>query len=300
MAPIWRCCSSTAESSAGSTPCGATTWVMPCAAASAHRCGPMCFVRATCRRTGTGRFRLCPVHRRGAGRRFAGGKEVLARHECAILDRRRGDFGQSGDRYRDVPGHGDQAEVLLQRAKSACTLARDLPGRVAEYEEDQENPAGRSCLYENRLRTAVAEDALGAVVSAAVRPAPGPGHGRRKPAVLERSVARHGVLRRGVCGGRIGRDSSRSAFLDTEPCLAQHLGDCVIAPVWICASASSFRRARCCTLIFPTWSSVRWAPGADGPAVSFWRSARPRYLPRRRWQGRRLVAQGTWREVVDR
>jgi diguanylate cyclase (GGDEF)-like protein len=59
------------------------------------------------------------------------------------------------------PAHGDQAEVLLQRAKSACTLARDLPGRIAEYEEAQENPAGSKLLYENRLRTAVAEDALG-------------------------------------------------------------------------------------------------------------------------------------------
>ena len=42
----------------------------------------------------------------------------------------------------------------------ACTLARDLPGRVAEYEENQENPAASKLLYENRLRTAVAEDAL--------------------------------------------------------------------------------------------------------------------------------------------
>ncbi|MCE9639798.1 MAG: GGDEF domain-containing phosphodiesterase [Betaproteobacteria bacterium] len=58
------------------------------------------------------------------------------------------------------PADGDQVEVLLQRAKSACTLARDLPGRVAEYEENQENPAASKLLYENRLRTAVAEDAL--------------------------------------------------------------------------------------------------------------------------------------------
>jgi diguanylate cyclase (GGDEF)-like protein len=59
------------------------------------------------------------------------------------------------------PAHGDQAEALLQRAKSASTLARDLPGRIAEYEEAQENPAGSKLLYENRLRAAVAEDALG-------------------------------------------------------------------------------------------------------------------------------------------
>lgn len=59
------------------------------------------------------------------------------------------------------PAHGDQAEALLQRAKSASTLARDLPGRIAEYKEAQENPAGSKLLYENRLRAAVAEDALG-------------------------------------------------------------------------------------------------------------------------------------------
>lgn len=59
------------------------------------------------------------------------------------------------------PAHGDQVEVLLQRAKSASTFARDLPGRIAEYEEALENPAGSRLLYENRLRTAVAEDALG-------------------------------------------------------------------------------------------------------------------------------------------
>ncbi len=59
------------------------------------------------------------------------------------------------------PAHGDQAELLLQRAKSACMVARELPGRIAEYEEAQENPAGTKLLHENRLRTAVEEDALG-------------------------------------------------------------------------------------------------------------------------------------------
>lgn len=59
------------------------------------------------------------------------------------------------------PAHGDQAEILLQRAKSASTLARELPGRIAEYEEAQEDPARSRLFYENRLRTAVAEDALG-------------------------------------------------------------------------------------------------------------------------------------------
>jgi diguanylate cyclase (GGDEF)-like protein len=58
------------------------------------------------------------------------------------------------------PAHGDQAETLLQRAKGASVLARNLTGHIAEYAEDQENPAAALLLYENRLRTAVAEDAL--------------------------------------------------------------------------------------------------------------------------------------------
>ncbi|MCX7164038.1 MAG: GGDEF domain-containing phosphodiesterase [Betaproteobacteria bacterium] len=58
------------------------------------------------------------------------------------------------------PAHGDQAEILLQRAKSACALARNLTGRIADYEEDWENSAATRLLYENRLRAAVAEDAL--------------------------------------------------------------------------------------------------------------------------------------------
>ena len=58
------------------------------------------------------------------------------------------------------PAHGDQAEILLQRAKGASVLARDLTGHVADHSEEQENPAAAKLLYENRLRTAVAEDAL--------------------------------------------------------------------------------------------------------------------------------------------
>ena len=58
------------------------------------------------------------------------------------------------------PAHGDQVELLLQRAKSACVVARELTSRVAEYAEDRENPDASRLLYENRLRTAVAEDAL--------------------------------------------------------------------------------------------------------------------------------------------
>lgn len=58
------------------------------------------------------------------------------------------------------PQHGNQAEILLQRAKSACILARDLTGRIADYTQDPDNSAASRLLYENRLRTAVAEDAL--------------------------------------------------------------------------------------------------------------------------------------------
>lgn len=58
------------------------------------------------------------------------------------------------------PGHGDQAELLLQRAKSACVVARGEPSHIALYAEDQQNPEAARLLHENRLRTAVAEDAL--------------------------------------------------------------------------------------------------------------------------------------------
>ncbi len=58
------------------------------------------------------------------------------------------------------PAHGDQAEILLQRAKGASILARDLTSHVADHTDDPENPAAAKILYENRLRTAVAEDAL--------------------------------------------------------------------------------------------------------------------------------------------
>jgi diguanylate cyclase (GGDEF)-like protein len=58
------------------------------------------------------------------------------------------------------PANGDQAEILLQRAKSACALAPNLTEHVADYTEGQEIPAAAKLVYENRLRTAVAEDAL--------------------------------------------------------------------------------------------------------------------------------------------
>lgn len=58
------------------------------------------------------------------------------------------------------PAHGDQAEVLLQRAKSASVMARDLAERIAEYSDGTFNPGAALLLYENRMRTAVAEDAF--------------------------------------------------------------------------------------------------------------------------------------------
>lgn len=58
------------------------------------------------------------------------------------------------------PAHGDQAETLLQRAKSACALARDLDGSIADYDAGRDNSTASKLLYENRLRTAVAEDAI--------------------------------------------------------------------------------------------------------------------------------------------
>jgi diguanylate cyclase (GGDEF)-like protein len=58
------------------------------------------------------------------------------------------------------PAHGDAPELLLQRAKSACVTARGVAGRICVYAHDQENPESYRLLYENQLRTAVAEDAL--------------------------------------------------------------------------------------------------------------------------------------------
>lgn len=59
-----------------------------------------------------------------------------------------------------LPAHGDQAETLLQRAKSACAYARELSGRIADYGEDRDGLAASKLLYENRLRAAVTEDAI--------------------------------------------------------------------------------------------------------------------------------------------
>jgi predicted signal transduction protein with EAL and GGDEF domain len=58
------------------------------------------------------------------------------------------------------PADGDAAELLLQRAKSACVVARGLTSRTSVYAAGEENPEAVRLLYENQLRTAVAEDAL--------------------------------------------------------------------------------------------------------------------------------------------
>lgn len=58
------------------------------------------------------------------------------------------------------PDDGDEGDILLQRAKNACSAARDVASRIAVYEKDRESPGQARFMYENRLRTAVAEDAL--------------------------------------------------------------------------------------------------------------------------------------------
>jgi len=59
-----------------------------------------------------------------------------------------------------LPEHADGAVNLLQRAKTACRAARERPGRFAVYAPDQEGLDAELLLYENRLRAAVAQDAL--------------------------------------------------------------------------------------------------------------------------------------------
>jgi predicted signal transduction protein with EAL and GGDEF domain len=58
------------------------------------------------------------------------------------------------------PADGDAAELLLQRAKSACVVAHGLASRISVYAAGQENPEASRLLYENQLRTAIAEDTL--------------------------------------------------------------------------------------------------------------------------------------------
>lgn len=58
------------------------------------------------------------------------------------------------------PIHADQVEALLQRARSACTLARTLPCRVSQYDADLDLIAESKLLLDSRLRTAVADNSL--------------------------------------------------------------------------------------------------------------------------------------------
>ncbi len=58
------------------------------------------------------------------------------------------------------PAHGGQPEALLQHAKSTCAVARADTSNTAIYADDLENTEASKLLYENRLRTAVADDAL--------------------------------------------------------------------------------------------------------------------------------------------
>lgn len=58
------------------------------------------------------------------------------------------------------PDHADRAESLLQRARSACSIARGLPGRISAYDADQDLVAESKLLVESRLRTAVSDNTL--------------------------------------------------------------------------------------------------------------------------------------------
>ena len=58
------------------------------------------------------------------------------------------------------PDHGDNAVSLLQRARSASHAARERPERFALYAAEQQRDEAELLLYENRLRAAIAQDAL--------------------------------------------------------------------------------------------------------------------------------------------
>jgi diguanylate cyclase (GGDEF)-like protein len=58
------------------------------------------------------------------------------------------------------PEHGASGVELMQRAKIACQAARERPERVAQYAPALERPEAELLLYENRLRAAIAQDAL--------------------------------------------------------------------------------------------------------------------------------------------
>jgi len=64
------------------------------------------------------------------------------------------------------PEHGTSAVELLQRARTASRAARERPERYALYSADQERSEVELLLYENRLRAAIAQDALDIVFQA--------------------------------------------------------------------------------------------------------------------------------------
>ena len=64
------------------------------------------------------------------------------------------------------PEHGTSAVELLQRARTASRAARERPERYALYSADQERSEIELLLYENRLRAAIAQDALDIVFQA--------------------------------------------------------------------------------------------------------------------------------------
>jgi predicted signal transduction protein with EAL and GGDEF domain len=58
------------------------------------------------------------------------------------------------------PAHGDDAETLLQHAGTASLIARSDPSHITFYAKDQIVSGATQFLYENRLRSAVAEEHL--------------------------------------------------------------------------------------------------------------------------------------------
>lgn len=58
------------------------------------------------------------------------------------------------------PENGDNAVSLLRRSRCASNAARERPERFAVYAAEQERDEAELLLYENRLRAAIAKDAL--------------------------------------------------------------------------------------------------------------------------------------------
>jgi len=58
------------------------------------------------------------------------------------------------------PEHGADPDLLLKRARIACRAARERHERIAEFSENQEDPRARALFLENRLRDALAGEAL--------------------------------------------------------------------------------------------------------------------------------------------